>query len=249
MLIYPAIDLRGGQVVRLHQGDYAQETRYGSDPLELAQAYAAAGAAWLHVVDLDGARSGSAAHRSLIARIASETSLKVQSGGGVRSRADFDALLDAGVRRVVVGSTYVREPEEVARWISEAGADKVCLALDVREHGGAGSGRWLVQVAGWRESSSLDLLQAIENALAQGARHFLVTDIGRDGTLAGPNIALYRELVTRFPHGQFQASGGVAELTDLERLRENHAHGVVIGKALLEGRFSLAQALEYGGVA
>jgi phosphoribosylformimino-5-aminoimidazole carboxamide ribotide isomerase len=245
MLIYPAIDLRGGQVVRLHQGDYAQETRYRADPLELAQAYAAAGAQWLHVVDLDGARSGSAAHRSLIARIVSETSLHVQSGGGVRTRADFDSLLDAGVRRVVVGSTYVRDPEEVARWIAQAGAEKVCLALDVREQG-EGSGQWQVQVAGWRESSSLDLYQAIENALAQGAKHFLVTDIGRDGTLAGPNVVLYRELVSRFAHGQFQASGGVAELADLQRLHDNHAHGVVIGKALLEGRFSLEQALQCG---
>lgn len=243
MLIFPAIDLRAGQVVRLHQGDYGQQTTYGLDALELAQACADAGARWLHVVDLDGARDGVSPHRPLIARIAGQTPLNVQSGGGVRNHADFRALLDAGVRRVVVGSTYLRQPQEVARWIAEAGTDAVCLALDVREHT-AGSGRWQVQMAGWRESSGQDLLQTLDAALTQGARHFLVTDISRDGTLAGPNLELYQQLLSRFPQAWLQASGGVSTLADLRDLSALGVHAAVVGKALLERRFTLAQALD-----
>lgn len=242
MLIYPAIDLRGGQVVRLQQGDYAQETRYPMDPVALAADYARAGAQWLHLVDLDGARDARQAHGALIARIAGGGALHVQCGGGVRERTDVDRLLDAGVRRVVVGSAFVRAPETVGRWIEELGAEVLCIALDVR-HDRDG---WQVQSSGWREDGGWGLEAALEAALSLGARHFLVTDIGRDGMLAGPALALYRELHARFPQAQLQASGGVASLTDLADLRSERVAGAIIGKALLEGRFTLGEALATG---
>lgn len=240
MLIYPAIDIRAGQVVRLHQGDFAQETQYPIDPLALATQYQTEGASWLHVVDLDGARSGVEQERPLLRRLVTATpKLRVQSGGGVRTRADFDALRDAGVRRVVIGSLYVREPDVVARWLEETTSEAFCLALDVRDRAGG----WWVQTAGWRKDSDLALFDAIEHALTRGFRHFLVTDIGRDGTLTGPNLALYQELRVRFAHAQVQASGGVSSLADLAQLRALGVHGAIVGKALLEGRFTLPQAL------
>lgn len=242
MLIYPAIDLRGGQVVRLLQGDYAQETRYPLEPVALAAQYAQAGAQWLHVVDLDGARDARQVHSGQIARIAALAGLKVQSGGGVRERADVDRLLDSGVRRVVVGSSFVRSPETVGRWIEDLGADALCIALDVRGH----DGRWQVQAAGWREDGGWTLEAALETGRVLGARHFLVTDIGRDGMLAGPALALYRELRRRFPEARLQASGGVSSLADLAELRQEGVAGVIVGKALLEGRFTLNAALAAG---
>lgn len=238
MMIYPAIDLRGGQVVRLHQGDYAQETRYPPTPEDLAQQYREAGAEWLHVVDLDGARTGHEANRPLIRQLARLPGLRIQAGGGVRSRAEFDALCNAGVRRVVVGSLFVRQPEEIERWLQESKPELICVALDVRDM----DGDWVVQSSGWRESSRLTLNTALDMACRFGARHFLVTDIGRDGTLAGPNLALYHELVPRYPHARIQASGGVSCLADLVALRDTGVAGVIVGKALLEGRFTLAEA-------
>ena len=244
MLIMPAIDLRDGRVVRLHQGDYEQETRYPDDPLVLAKAYAAQGAQWLHLVDLDGARIGSGQERAWIRRLAAQAGLHLQCGGGVRSRADVDQLLDAGVRRVVIGSLYAREPALIGRWVEELGADRLVIALDVRAHGQG----WDVQVAGWRESAGLELSTALERARQYGVRQVLITDIGRDGTLGGPAVALYHAMAARFPELQLQASGGVATLEDLQRLATHGAHAVVIGKALLEGRFTVAQALALQGM-
>jgi phosphoribosylformimino-5-aminoimidazole carboxamide ribotide isomerase len=239
MIIIPAIDLRSGKVVRLKQGDYDLETRYSSDAFELARHYRDAGAAYLHVVDLDGARDGVAANRSVIARIAHLPGLLVQSGGGIRSRADFDAARAVGISRVVVGSLFEKDPQEVGRFLIATSVEAVCVALDVREqaHG------WFVQTHGWLRDSSTTLEAAIERALALGIKHFLVTDIARDGTLEGPNISLYQRLVACYPSACFQASGGVTSLDDLRALRQAGAHAVVIGKALLEGRFALAEAL------
>lgn len=242
MLIYPAIDLRRGQVVRLLQGDFAQETRYPLEPVALAAQYAQAGAQWLHVVDLDGARDARQAHGGQIARMAAIAGLNVQSGGGVRERADVDRLLDSGVRRVVVGSSFVRSPETVGRWIEDLGADALCIALDVRGH----YGHWQVQAVGWREDAGWTLEAAMEIARSLGARHFLVTDIGRDGMLVGPALALYRGLRSRFPEASLQASGGVSSLADLADLHREGVAGAIVGKALLEGRFTLDAALAAG---
>jgi phosphoribosylformimino-5-aminoimidazole carboxamide ribotide isomerase len=241
MLIYPAIDLRGGRVVRLQKGDYDREQRYELDPLELAQAYADAGATWLHVVDLDGARSGDSANLAAIETIATRVSMQVQAGGGVRSEDDFKRFVDAGVSRVVVGSLAVREPDlvEALRW--RYGSESLTLALDARVDG---EGVFRVATGGWKTLESVALSGLLARFAAQGFAHFLVTDIDRDGMLAGPNVELYRELRSLAPKAAIQASGGVQGLDDLAELRAIGVAGVVIGKALLDGRFTLKDALQ-----
>lgn len=240
MLIYPAIDLRGGHVVRLRQGDYAQEQCYAQDPVALAQSCAQAGAPWLHVVDLDGARSGESANFAAIERIAHKAALQVQAGGGVRSEDDFRRFVDAGVARVVVGSLAVRDPALVRHLLWRYGADSLTLALDARADV---DGVFRVAVAGWREQQGTPLDGLLAGYAAEGFRHFLVTDIARDGMLSGPNVGLYRHLRALAPEASILASGGVQGLADLAVLRELGLAGAIVGKALLDGRFTLAQAL------
>ena len=235
-VLYPAIDVREGRVVRLRQGDYAQETRYADDPLALASRYAQAGARWLHLVDLDAARLGGYTLAPLLAALKSSTRLKVQTGGGVRSEQDVEALLAAGADRVVVGSLAVREPGRVAAWIARFGAERITVALDTRRDE---EGRWRLPVHGWTESGGkeLDVLAA---AYAEvGLRHLLCTDISRDGMLTGPNFDLYRYLCERFPRIAVQASGGVSAAGDVAQAKAVGCGGIVLGKALLDGRFAL----------
>lgn len=242
MIVYPAIDLRAGLAVRLAQGDYARETRYAEEPLALARRYADAGARWLHLVDLDAARTGRFQHHVLIAQIVAATGLRIQAGGGVRSRADVEALLEAGASRVVVGSTAVRERELVAGWVGHLGAAAICIALDARprERGG-----WTLPVAGWTEDSGSDLHDTLDwYARACALRHVLCTDITRDGMYAGPSLALYRELAARHPGIALQGSGGVRDAADVRALRAAGVAGAVVGKALLEGKVALAELLQ-----
>lgn len=236
--VIPAIDLRGGRVVRLKQGDYAQQTTYADDPRALARRYADAGARWLHLVDLDGARSGSLDNLAVIAAIAGD-GMQVQAGGGVREEADLQRLFDAGVRRVVVGSVAIRDPERVAGWLQKHGAERLTLALDTRRC----DGRWSLPSAGWTETEARTLDELAPWYAARGARHLLCTDIERDGMLAGFNLDLYRHLADAVPQLAVQASGGVRSLDDIRAAREAGARGVILGRALLEGRFSVAEAL------
>lgn len=241
--VYPAIDVREGAVVRLRQGDYGQETRYPADPFALAAQYAGAGARWLHLVDLDAARAGGYTLAPLLRRLKAETPLQVQTGGGVRSEADVDALLEAGADRVVIGSLAVREPGRVAAWVSRYGAARLTLALDTRRDG---EGRWRLPVHGWTEEGGkeLDVLAAAYDEV--GLRHLLCTDISRDGMLSGPNIDLYRYLCQRFPRLAVQASGGARDLADVVAAREAGCGGIVLGKALLDGKLDLREALAEG---
>ena len=238
--IYPAIDVREGRVVRLRQGDYAQETRYASDPLALAKNYADAGAQWLHLVDLDAARAGGGTLQPLLERIVGETALKVQTGGGVRSANDVQGLLDAGATRVVVGTVAVRAPEEVGSWLTRFGTEKMTIALDARQDG---DGTWRLPVAGWTEASGRRLEDVLDAYAGSPLRHVLCTDIARDGMLSGPNLDLYRTLCGIAPDLALQASGGVRGIEDVIGAREVGCAGVVLGKALLEGRLDLAEAL------
>ncbi|MBM7127773.1 1-(5-phosphoribosyl)-5-[(5-phosphoribosylamino)methylideneamino]imidazole-4-carboxamide isomerase [Dyella flava] len=236
--VIPAIDLRGGQVVRLKQGDYAQETRYASDPTALAARYADAGARWLHVVDLDGARAGDLTNLAVIETLA-KAGMQVQAGGGVRTEDDVRRLFSAGVTRVVVGSVAIRDPEQVAGWVSRYGAEHFTIALDTRRHGE----RWTLPSAGWIEEEARTLDELAPWYAAQGARHLLCTDIERDGMLAGFNLELYRHLARTVPQLTVQASGGVRSLEDIRAAGEAGAGGVILGRALLEGRFTLEEAL------
>lgn len=238
MELIPAIDLRGGRVVRLFQGDFAAETHYEMSPQELLARYARAGARRVHVVDLDGARDGRAGNRAIIAGLATASRLAIQSGGGLRSSRGVKALLAAGVERAVIGSVAVAEPGEVAEWFDEFGAERLVLALDVRLDP-AGMPR--VAMHGWREQSSISLWDMVRRYLPAGLRHVLCTDVARDGAMAGPNLSLYREAVARFPGIAWQASGGVRDADDLKALAETGAAAAISGKALLEGRITMEE--------
>ena len=238
-LLYPAIDLREGRVVRLRQGDYAAETRYAEDPLALAKRYADAGAEWLHLVDLDAAKAGGWTLAPIVEAIVRETGLKVQTGGGVRDDADVVAILAAGASRVVVGSLAVRQPNRVLGWLERFGNDRVTIALDARADD---AGVFRLPVHGWTEASGLALFDLLKRYADAGLRHLLCTDIARDGMLGGLNLDLYREIATRFPEVAVQASGGVASLDDVLGARAAGAGGAILGKALLDGRFTLAEA-------
>ena len=244
--LYPAIDLRGGEVVRLYQGDYDQVTYYPTDPVDLARAYENAGAAWLHIVDLDAARGEQSENLYVIEEIATRTALRLQGGGGVRDEEGLLRRYDAGISRVVIGSLAVKQPALVRGWFERFGTEALCLAADVRADGQDG---WLVQISGWEASGGMQLDAFIACYQDVDLRHALCTDVSRDGTLGGPNVALYRGLIERFPWLQVQASGGVSSLDDLRALAAAEIDGVIVGKALLDGRFSFEEALACSRVA
>ncbi len=237
--LYPAIDVRAGSVVRLKQGDYAQQTIYSATPLERAQGYAAEGAQWLHLVDLDAARDGGYTLAPLLADIRRSTALKVQTGGGIRGREDVARVLDAGAARVVVGSLAVREPERVAGWLREFGPERITVALDTRFIDGA----WRLPLHGWTEVSGRTLDELARFYADAGLAHLLCTDIGRDGMLAGPNLALYARLADAVPGVAVQASGGIRDAADVAAARAAGCGGAILGKALLEGHFALEEVL------
>ena len=238
--LYPAIDVRGGRVVRLRQGDYAQETRYDDEPLTLAMRYGQAGAGWLHLVDLDAARAGGYTLAPLLAAINALTSLSVQTGGGVRREADVDAMLAAGAQRVVVGSLAVREPATVIGWLRRFGTERITVALDARRDAG---GAWRLPTEGWTADSGLELDALLQRYADHGLRHLLCTDIDRDGMLSGPNLELYQRILLLCPDIQLQASGGVRDIADIGAAQAVGCAGAVLGKALLDGCFSLDDAL------
>lgn len=238
MIVYPAMDLMGGRVVRLRQGRFDEATTYAADPRDALAQFAAAGAEWAHLVDLDGTRAREPRQHALIAELAAAAPLRLQVGGGVRAHDQVEQLLAAGVQRVVVGSLAVREPELVRTWIAEFGAERITLAVDVRVI----DRKPEVAVSGWAEDSGLNLWTVAERF--PEARHLLLTDIGRDGELGGPNFDLLDEAVDRLPHLAIQASGGVSSLADLRRLR---TAGAIVGKALWEGHIALAEAVAIAG--
>ena len=241
MQLIPAIDLRGGRVVRLRQGDYGRETRYDDDPLVLARRYADAGAALIHVVDLDSARSGGDVNLATIERLCSETDADIQTGGGVRSREDFRRRIDAGAARVVIGSLCVRQPDSVATWLSDADGQRIVAGLDVIHD----NGKWMPQAAGWTEPGKLDLFTLLDRLFQAGLKHLLCTDIERDGMLAGPSLALYRAICRRFPSLAVQASGGIGSGQDLAQVARTGVSGCIVGRALLEGRVEMSEVSQW----
>ena len=230
--LYPAIDLRGGRVVRLLQGDYDRETVYGDDAVAVARSFADAGAPWIHIVDLDAARSGDPVNRPVVAAVAQAVrgTAKVQTGGGVRSLTDARALADAGVARVVMGSAAVKEPSLVAE-----AAKLVPVAVGLDHRAGA------IAVHGWTEDSGVTLDEAL--AWFPDASAFVITDISRDGMLAGPDVEGLRRAAT-LTSSPVIASGGVSSLDDVRALADiDGLGGIITGKAVYEGRFSVADAV------
>jgi phosphoribosylformimino-5-aminoimidazole carboxamide ribotide isomerase len=231
----PAIDLKDGRCVRLYQGRFDRVSEYEADPEDLAGRYLSLGVDWVHVVDLDGARDGAGGNREVIARMAGLARGRIQVGGGIRRRADVEAMLALGVGRVVIGSAAAEQPDEVAGWFAEFGAERLVLAFDVRlDDDGL---PWL-RTRGWTEEAGVSLWDAIGLYREAGLRHLLCTDVARDGAMTGPNLALYADCATRFPRIELQASGGVRDLADVEALRATGATGAIIGKALLDGRIT-----------
>ncbi len=239
-MIFPAMDLMDGGCVRLLKGNFNARTNYAADPVEVAQGYAAAGAEWMHIVDLDGAKNGHAEQSDLILKIANSADIKVQTGGGLRDLSQIKRLLDGGVERVVIGSLAVTNPQMVKHWLREVGADAICLALDVNQ---GEDGEFRPATKGWTEASKKTLWDVLGDFLGSGLKTILVTDIGRDGMQTGGNIDLYKRIQTEFPTLDLISSGGVGTLDHVRDLKAIAPYGIIIGKALYEGAFTLPEAI------
>lgn len=235
MIVIPAIDLKGGLCVRLFQGEFDQQTDYSNDPVSVAREFATLGCPILHMVDLDGARSGEQTNRGIVSQVADQTAFKIQLGGGIRNTETVRSWLTGGVSRCVIGSLAVNEADLVKGWLAEFGSDRIVLALDVRIND---AGEPLLATHGWTKESRSTLWQCVDDYREHGLEHVLCTDISRDGAMSGPNIDLYREFISRYPAIRLQASGGVRHLGDLENLREAGAAAAISGRALLDGRIS-----------
>lgn len=236
MLILPAIDIRGGKCVRLVQGDYAQETVYGEDPLAVAQGFVEQGAEWIHIVDLDGAKAGQPVNLNIVERIAKETSAKVELGGGIRMLETAIQVLNRGIARVIFGSRLVSNRSESADLFQALG-DRAVAGIDAR------NGK--VSVVGWTEDSELGALDLAKELEEAGARRFIVTDIATDGMLAGPNLQMLAEFSGNL-RGHVIASGGVSSLDDLKSIKaiQPPVEGAIVGKAIYEGRLTVQQAIQ-----
>lgn len=239
--IIPAIDLLDGSCVRLLHGDFNQCKVYELDAVRLADTYARQGAEWLHVVDLAASRDGEKADIQPLLRLLGESQQSVQTGGGVRGRADIELRLEHGASRVVVGSLSVTRPEIFSGWLKDFGEEKLVAALDVRVDE---TGTPWPRTHGWTRGSENSLWQLLDFYSDHGLRHLLCTDIGKDGAMSGPNLDLYGELTARYPGLVVQASGGVSAMQDLVELAKTGADSAITGKALLEGRFTVAEAVD-----
>ncbi len=241
MQIIPAIDLLDGQCVRLRHGDFNDCTYYPELPVKLAAAYANAGAEWLHIVDLAASRDGDAADSTPLFKLISNTSQKIQTGGGVRDSEDIQKRLERGADRVIVGTVCATQPKRFIGWLKNFGSEALVAGLDVSfdDHGTP----W-PRSHGWTEGSDYTLWELLDVYAKNGLKHLLCTDIGRDGAMQGSNAGLYQEIVQRYPELSVQASGGVAILEDLLELRQTGAAYAITGKALLEGSFSVEEAMD-----
>lgn len=242
MKIIPAIDLKDGKCVRLLKGDFEKTTEYSSNPAAIGQQFSALDVEDLHIVDLDGARTGTQHHRSIVTEIAAQSGLTVQLGGGIRERADVARWLDAGVARCVVGSVAINEPETVKRWLREFGADAIVLALDIRFNKLAVP---MLTTQGWTEESGVSLWDCMDSYCDAGAQHVLCTDVARDGAMTGPNFDLYGDIRTRYPSLILQASGGVRNIDDLRRLRDLGVPAAITGRALLDGEITATEVASF----
>lgn len=242
MKIIPAIDLKDGKCVRLYQGDFEKTTEYSDDPVEVARRFSRLDVTDLHIVDLDGARTGEQKNRLHVQRIATETGLDIQLGGGIRDLSAVGDWLNSGVRRCVVGSIAINDASTVKKWLAEFGGDRIVLALDVRIRD---DGTPMLTTHGWADESGISLWDCLDAYSGAGVRHVLCTDVSRDGAMAGPNIALYVEFLRRFPGLALQASGGVRNINDLERLRSHDIPAAISGRALLEGKITAAEVASF----
>lgn len=237
MIVYPAIDLRNGQCVRLYQGDFAQETVVNPDPLMQAKSFIEAGATALHIVDLDGALSGNLTNLQVIKGILANSPVPIQVGGGIRSMEQIGAYLEAGVSRVIIGSKAVEDPAFVAEAVHHYGA-KIAVGIDAKDG--------LVATRGWLEVSDQDYLTVAAEMAKLGVETVIFTDIAKDGTLLGPNLEQLKALAEQVPHLNLIASGGISSRADLEAVKALGVYGVITGKALYNGNLSMTDVVEVG---
>ncbi|MER2492986.1 1-(5-phosphoribosyl)-5-[(5-phosphoribosylamino)methylideneamino]imidazole-4-carboxamide isomerase [Catenovulum sediminis] len=240
-MIIPAIDLIDGKVVRLYQGDYNQKTEYKLDPVDVLTGYAKGGAKWLHIVDLTGAKDTEKRQLDLIRKMVDTGLMRFQAGGGIRRKKDVEQLLEAGVERVVIGSLAVKQPALVKEWVDIYGPNHIVLALDINID--EAGNKWIA-THGWQENSGVKLEDLLADYASVGIKHVLCTDISKDGTLSGSNIDLYTEVVQQFPNIHWQASGGIGQLSDIAALKPSKVSGVILGRALLEGKFTIEEAIK-----
>lgn len=238
-MIIPAIDLMHGRVVRLRQGDFSRSTVFDVDPLTRIRQAWLGGASMMHLVDLDGARNPRHRQIALIRALTRASPLPIQTGGGVRSWSDVRSLLDAGVARVVIGSHALLHPELVRGWLRHFSPERITLACDVSIRDGVPC----IATHGWQRISDVPAAQLLRRYLPCGLRHVLITDIARDGMMQGANQELYRSLARTFPQLDIIASGGIASLEDIRSTARSGAAAVVLGRALLEGRFTVREAI------
>jgi phosphoribosylformimino-5-aminoimidazole carboxamide ribotide isomerase len=236
MEIIPAIDLINGQCVRLYQGDFSRASIYHDHPLEQAIQFQEQGFQRLHVVDLDGAKSGSPKHLAVLTEICANTRMKVDFGGGIRTRDHVRKIQDAGAVMCSIGSLAVKDPDTFLKIRDEFGSDFIFLGLDVRD-------RQLV-TGGWQEQTSKTIFDWLSDDRFAGIDHIFCTDVTRDGTLTGSSISLYQDLLDQFPHLRLTASGGISSVTELIQLKEMGMNGAIIGKALYEGSITPHQLQE-----
>ncbi len=237
MHVIPAIDLLDGNVVRLSKGDYDQAKIYNHDPLTQAHAFEQAGFRHIHIVDLNGARDGHFVNLPHIQRIIKGTGLSVQTGGGIRSFEDAAILLDTGVSKIISSSMAVKNPDSWKNVLTTYGAERCIFGMDLK------NGR--IAISGWKVQAKRSTEDSLEEMISSGLKYVLCTDISRDGTLEGANIALYKQLMKQYPSLNFIASGGVSGATDLRRLAATKVYGVVVGRAYYEGKLTLQEMALY----
>jgi len=233
MEIIPAIDIIDGKCVRLTQGDYSQKKVYNEKPLEVAREFEDAGLKRLHLVDLDGAKAGAVKNWKVLETIAGKTSLMIDFGGGIKTEKDVQIVLGSGAAFATVGSIAVKDEKEFSRWLHVIGPDKFILGADVKDE--------KIAIAGWLETTDIWIYDFIEKYIEKGIQQVFCTDVSKDGKLEGPAVDLYKNITGKFPSLHLIASGGVSGMKDLDALEEAGCNGVIIGKAIYEGRISLAE--------
>lgn len=235
--IIPAIDIIGGQCVRLTQGDYGQKKVYNEDPLEVAKAFEGAGIERLHLVDLDGAKEKRIVNQKVLEKIANRTRLHIDFGGGVQSDEMIDIAFSSGAKQITAGSIAVKNPALVVSWFEKYGADKIILGADAKNE--------QIAVSGWQENSNLSIYDFLNDYVQKGAQYIISTDVAKDGLLQGPSFDLYANIQKQQPNLHIIASGGVSCLEDLNQLRDMHLFGVIVGKAFYEGKITLEQLAQF----
>ncbi|MBO3700540.1 1-(5-phosphoribosyl)-5-[(5-phosphoribosylamino)methylideneamino]imidazole-4-carboxamide isomerase [Roseivirga sp. E12] len=237
MKIIPAIDIIGGKAVRLTQGDYNQKTEYNDDPLAVAQAFESVGIDRLHVVDLEGAKASKPINLGILESISKGTELKIDFGGGVKSNASIQEVLEAGAHQVTAGSIAVKDKSLVKEWIDQYGPETIILGADVQDE--------KIAINGWQEDSGIDLFEFLSEYAELGISYCICTDVSKDGLLQGPSFDLYEKIMKVFPSLKLIASGGVSSMEDLSRLEQMDIYGTIVGKAYYEGRISLEELASF----